>query len=354
MDTPFQWTKQIASHLGGTRNPLVVRWPRGIAERGGLRTQFGYVADLMPTVLEAAGIPAPARVNGVDQQPIDGTSLLYAFGDAAAPARHVTQYFEVYGNRAIYHDGWIASARRPRMPWTFAFGDQSPFDADRWELYDLRSDFSQSHDLAAAEPQRLRAMQDLFMAELSRNDGWPLHVSASAEGLPSLVRGRTSFTFYPGAHGMPETSAPPLVNRSHTITVRLDAAPGAKGPLVAEGGRSAGWALYVDDRGRAAYVYRFFDEAVYSIAGTAPLAPGRHEIQLRFDYAGGGPGRAATATLLVDGRAAGTTQLARTVPGFFSIDETFGVGIDSGSAVGPYPGGAEFTGRLVDVRVELR
>jgi arylsulfatase len=305
-------------------------------------------------VLEAAGIPAPQRVNGVDQQPIDGTSLLYAFGDAKAPARHRTQYFEVYGNRAIYHDGWIASARRARTPWTMAFTDQTPFEADRWELYDLRGDFSQSRDLAAQEPQRLRAMQDLFMAELARSGGWPLHVTASPEGLPSLVRGRKSFTFYPGAQGIPENSAPPLTSRSYTVTVRLDAARGASGPLVAEGGRSAGWALWIDERRRPGYTYRYFDEAVYTIVDTAPLAPGRREIQLRFDYAGGGPGRAATATLLVDGRSAGSARLERTVPAFFSIDETFGVGIDSGSAVGPYAGGAEFTGRLVDVRVELK
>ena len=355
LDTPFQWMKQVASHLGGIRTGMVVSWPRRIRDRGGLRSQFSHVNDIAPTLLEAAGIAEPAVVNGVAQQPIDGTSLVYSFDDAKAPSRHRTQYFEIYGNRAIYHDGWMASAYHGRPPWQVLAPGSEDFAADTWELYRLDDDYSQARDLAAAEPARLRALQDLFWAEAARNDVLPLQNPAGhGEGVPRVGGGRDSFTYFPGAVGIPEKAAPPLFNRSYAIEAEVDVpASGARGVILAEGGRSAGYALYVDAQGRPAYVYDAFDVERMLLTGAQALVPGPAKLRFEFAYDGGGFGKGGSGSLFVDGKRVAKGRIERTAPVFFTIDESFDVGTDSGSAVGDYPPYDAFTGTIREVRVEL-
>ena len=354
MDAPFQWMKTVASHLGGTRNPLVVSWPRGIRERGGLRTQFSGVSDVAPTILEAAGIAAPALVNGVAQQPLDGVSLLPSFADPTAPSRHRTQYFEVYANRAIYHEGWMASAFRGRLPWLVFSSGRGPIEDDVWELYHLDGDFSQARDLAKAEPARLRELQELFLAEFAKNRGLPLHDSARADDLPRLSSGRSSFVFRAGAIGIPESAAPAIFNRSFAITAELVVPEaGARGAIVAEGGVVAGWSLYVDSAGRPTYSYNFFGAERTTIAASEALPSGR--VLLGFEFTtDGGVGAGGVGRLRVDGKTVAQGRIPRTAPVFFSIDETFDVGIDTGSPAGEYPAGYAWSGVIERVSVELR
>lgn len=340
MDTPFQWTKTIASHLGGTRNPMVLSWPKRISAKGGLRSQFGHVNDIAPTILEVAGIAAPAVVDGVKQKPMDGTSLVYSFDDANAPERHRTQYFEVFGHRAIYHDGWMASAFHGRIPWsTGLVVEEKPFDADRWELYDLRNDYSQSRDLAAQEPQRLEELKKLFLREAAANQVLPLQGPSMGDpALPSLSAGRTEFSYYPGAVGVPEAGAPKMLNRSWTMKAALDVpAADAQGVIATIGGRAAGWSLYLDGAGRPVFTYRLFSLKTVELAGADALSPGAHELQVDFDYDGGGYAKGGLLQLKVDGKVVGEDRLPATPPAFFSIHETFDVGVDTGSYAGHYP-----------------
>ncbi|MGD9598232.1 MAG: arylsulfatase [Steroidobacteraceae bacterium] len=358
MDTPFQWTKTVASHLGGTRNPMVVAWPKRIVDRGGLRSQFGHVNDILPTVLEAAGIEAPAAFEGIRQKRIDGTSLLYTFVDARAPERHTTQYFEIYGHRAIYHDGWMASAFHARLPWQVISRSDKPFEADHWELYDLRRDFSQAHDLAAREPARLQELQALFLREAERNQVLPLRGLTLNAKLPSLTGGRTEFTYYPGAVGIPEKEAPNVFNRSWSLSAAIEVGTsGARGVIATMGGAPAGWSLYIDGDGKPAFRYRAFEAGTVELAGANALGTGRHVLQVDFDYDGGGFGKGATVRLALDGATLGQGHLAVTPPAFFTIDETFDVGIDSGSSAGRYPQdaapGFPFAGGRIE-RVDVR
>ncbi len=356
MDTPFQWMKQIASHLGGTRNPLVVTWPRQIHDRGGLRSQFSHVNDIMPTILEAVGIPAPASVNGVQQQPIDGVSLFYTFADANAAERHRTQYFEVFGNRALYHDGWMVSAFHGQAPWMVLQGEARPFSEDPWELYDLRADFSQAQNLAKENPEKIAELKDLFWAEFARNNGLPLHAGGSPRGMPRLnPPERTEFTYYPGAVGIPESAAPRVVNRSHVVTAKIHIpAAGTQGVVVAEGGVAGGWSLYVTDDGRPVYTYNYFGLERTAITGNEKLPSGDATVQLQFAYDGDGWGKGATAKLLVGSNPVGEAKIAKTTPYVFSIDETFDVGTDTGSPVGDYPSNYDFTGTVKEVTIELK
>jgi len=357
MSTPFQWFKTIPSHLGATRNPLVVSWPAGIprTQAGGLRRQFSHVNDIVPTILEALGVTAPAMVNGVPQKPMDGISLIYSFTDADASERHRTQYFEVFGHRALYHNGWMASASRGRMPWDILTPITRSFAEDPWELYHLDEDFSQSRDLAASQPVRLRAMQDLFFAEAARNDVLPLNDSVQGRNLPDLNAGRTRFVYHTGATGMPEQSAPNIKNRSHTITAEIDVPEGgARGVLATQGGQGAGWALYLDDAGRPAYTYHLFSAERTTIAAPDPLPPGKVSVQMAFEHDGNGWGKGGQARLLVNGNQVASGRIERTTTSFFSIDETFDIGTDSGSPAGPYPPNYDFTGILHTLTVELR
>ncbi|WP_018312998.1 arylsulfatase [Cupriavidus sp. UYPR2.512] len=361
LDTPFKWTKAVASHLGGTRNPMVVTWPKRIAERGALRSQFGHVNDIAPTILEAAHIQAPSVVNGIPQKPMDGVSLLYSFADGKAPARHATQYFEVFGHRAIYQDGWMASAIHSRRPWTVIDYGQKPFDGDQWELYDLTTDFSQANDLAQREPARLERMKQLFLREAERNQVLPLRnmSPADARKLPSLSAGRSSVTYGQGVVGVPESALPKTYNRSWSVSATVDAGERARGVIAALGGHSAGWSLYLDGEGHPVFMYRLFDLKTVTLRGPAPLSAGRHELRFDFNYDGGGYGKGADVALLVDGMPAGSDRLPASPPGFYTIDETFDVGIDHGSAAGTYPADAPLGyafggGRIDKVSMDLR
>ncbi len=342
MNTPFQWMKTVASHLGGTRNGMVVSWPREITQTGGVRAQFGHVNDIAPTILEAAGIPMPQSVDGVAQKPMDGTSLLYSFNTASAPERHRTQYFEVFGHRAIYHDGWMASAFHARLPWMGITPGDKSFDDDRWELYDLTRDFSQSRDLAAKEPKRLAELKQLFLSEASRNQLLPLRnvTLPDRRGMPSIANGRTRMAFSTGAHGIPETALPPMVNRSFTVDATVDAGAHPQGVIAALGGTSAGWSLWIDAQGHLMLSYQLFQLGRTTLRAANALAPGRHTLRFDFVYDGGGYARGAELRILVDGAVAGSARIAASPPAFFTIDETFDVGLDRGSPVGAYPDAA--------------
>ena len=359
MNAPFQWTKTVASHLGGTRNPLVITWPRRIRDQGGLRSQFGHVNDITPTILEAAGIALPAAVNGVAQRPLDGTSLVYTFDDAAAPEAHRTQYFEVFGHRAIYHDGWMASAFHTRLPWAVIGGPERPFESDPWELYDLRSDFSQAVDLAAPEPGRLEALKALFLKEAEANQVLPLMgAQYGGRGLPDLAAGRKSVTYHEGTVGVPERAVPHLYNRSWSLLADVDAQESSRGVIAALGGNSAGWALYLDAQRRPTFTYRLFDLKTVHLV-SEPLPPGTNALRVDFEYEGPGYAKGGTLRLSVNGETAAREAIPATPPALFTIDETFDVGVDTGSAVGPYPADAGLgyrysAGRIDRFTIELR
>lgn len=345
LDTPFQWVKQVASHLGGTRTPMVVTWPARIKDSGGLRSQFGHVNDIAPTILEAVGLRAPEFVSGVRQLPMDGVSLLYSFPDERAPERHTTQYFEVNGNRAIYHTGWLASAFHGKLPWNVARSTPDrPVDDDVWELYDLSRDFSQADDRSAEQSDKLKEMRTLFDKEAARVRILPLRDASAVRpgtGLPSLSTGRTEFTYYPGAAGIPESAAPRLFNRSWTLKAEIDVPQAGGGGVIATmGGHNAGWTLYLDKQARAVFEYRTFEAARIKLVDAQALAPGKNSLQVDFDYDGGGYGKGGAVTLAVNGRAVAGGRLQLTPPAVFSIDETFDLEVDSGSPAGDYPQGA--------------
>jgi arylsulfatase len=354
-NTPFQWVKQVASHLGATRNPMLIRWPRGIAAKGEVRSQFSHVNDIVPTILEAVAIPAPAEVNGVGQFPLDGKSLLYSFDDSEADEEHGTQYFEILANLGLYHRGWMLSGRnRARVPWGRLTSDTNETDVREWELYDLRDDFSQARNLAKAQPEKLAALRDLFWAEAGRNHVLPLSGRPAGDPpFPPLAEGRREIAYASGAVGLHESAVPNLKNRSHRVIAEIVVPEdGARGVLATQGGVVAGWALYVTPDGRPAYSYNLFGKKVTTLSGVDRLSPGPRRIELRFDYDGGGPGRGAELTLRVDGEDVAETRIERSVPAFFSIDETFDVGRDTGSPAGPYPAHFDFQGILE--RVLLR
>lgn len=349
-NTPFQWGKRIASHLGGTRDPMVVAWPGHISDPGSVRSQFGHVVDIFPTILEAAGLPAPKSVDGVAQQPMDGTSLLYTFRGRDAPDRHTSQYFEMHGNLAIYNNGWIAAQRSGVLPWIRT----NTITPRPWELYDLSSDYSEAHDLAAANPDRLQQLQALFDIEAKKNKVFPIdsRVAGREHSTPAPPGGRAFFTFYPGATHLYDALAPPTCNRTYTLRAYVDIpAGGADGVLVAEGGASSGFSLYIQG-GRPTYIYNYFRRERTTVAAAERLPPGKSTIFLHVEYDGGGRGKGASVTLTVNGKVAGKVRIAHTVPVAYAYDETFDVGEDSASPVGAYTSPFPFTGTLERLEVE--
>ena len=338
MDTPMQWTKQVASHFGGTRNGMVISWPARIKDKGGLRSQFCHVIDIVPTIYEAAKITPPDVLYGVKQKPIDGVSLVYTFGNAAAPTRHGTQYFEMVGNRAIYKDGWMASTTPLRLPWVTSGFEPSPDDF-KWELYNISLDFSQANNLAASNPAKLKELQDAFDVEAKKYNVYPLDSSFASRAdpaiRPSLTRGRNEFTYYPGMIRIPEGSAPDFKNKSWTAAAEVTIPQGgASGVLASMGGRYGGWVLMLQDsKPTFAYAYSTQPQHKYRVASDQPLAPGNHIIRVKFDYEGGGLGKPATATLLVDEKQVAQGRVEHTVVTRFSLDETFDVGQDTGTPV---------------------
>ena len=336
MCTPFQWTKQIASHYGGTRNGLVVSWPKGIADQGTIRTQWHHVIDIVPTIYEACGVTPPEVVSGIRQKPIDGVSMAYSFADAAAPSRRTTQYFEMIGNRAIYHDGWVACTTPPVPPWDPRAAEVDAIDGYEWELYHTDTDFSQSENLAAGHPEKLRELQLLFYTEAARHEVLPIDNSKTARLdpaiRPSLTRGRKRFTYGDGMTRIPEGASPNLKNTSFTITADVDVEEKASGMIVTQGGLFGGIGLFLRD-GRPVYHSNFVDIDHTEIAGRDPLPPGRHVVALRFTYDGGGIGKGGKATLTVDGKPVAEGRIERTIPIRVTLDEALDVGEDTGTPV---------------------
>ncbi len=359
-NTPFQWTKQVASHFGGTRNPMVIHWPARIkGAHGEVRPQFHHVIDIAPTVLEAAGLPEPKSVNGTPQRVMDGVSLVYTFDGPQAPGRRTTQYFEMFGNRAIYHDGWVAATRHS-IPWLMV--QNPPFDQDRWELYNIDEDFSEANDLAQQHPDKLKELQDLFIQEAIRNHVLPLddrraeRFDASIAGRPDLMGSRTSLTLGEGMTGITENAFINLKGRSHTVTAEIEVpSGGANGVIIAQAGRFGGWSLYMKN-GLPHYVYNFGGLERTTIAAKQTLAPGRHTVRYEFTWGGGAPGSGGTARLVVDGQPAGQAPIARMMPFIYSADEGVDVGTDNETPVTEdyAEGNNRFTGRIVKVTVETQ
>jgi arylsulfatase A-like enzyme len=336
-DTPYQWTKQVASHWGGTRNGTVIHWPKGIKARGEVRNQFHHVIDVAPTILEAAQLPEPYMVNSVAQVPMQGISMLYSFDDAKAGERRETQYFEMLGNRGIYHKGWTAVTRH-RTPWVLT-GKTPPFDDDVWELYDTTKDWTQAHDLAKQMPDKLHELQRLWIIEATRNGVLPMddrgaeRFNSDLAGRPVLVRG-PSQVLAKGMGGLNEGTLINVKNKTHTITAQLIVPEGkpCEGVILSQGGFAGGWILYVNG-GHLTYCYNFAGLEKYVISSTQPLSSGEHQVRMHFAYDGGGLGRGGTATLYIDGNVVGSGRVEKTVAIVFSLDETSDVGMKRGSPV---------------------
>jgi arylsulfatase len=358
MDTPYQWMKQVASHYGGTRNGCVFHWPNGIAERGGIRNQWHHVIDIAPTILEAAGLPQPAIVDGVVQMPIQGTAMNYTFAASEAAGRHLTQYFEMGGSRGIYHEDWVACTPHRTMPWDL-LNPVPPLSEDVWELYDTSTDWTQAHDLAGEQPERLARLQELFLIEAARNNVLPLDDRPLAVRREETAAERgaapPSRTFPEGTCRVPPDAVPSVINCSHTVTARIVVPEaGAAGVICAQGGRFGGWSLYCL-QGRLVYCHNVGAEPIYYVRAPVPLTPGAHEVRLEFDYDGGGLGKGGTGTLVVDGNAIGTGRIDRTVTFLFTIGEGLDVGVDLYTPVTEeYPQGDNaFTGRVEWVRIDV-
>lgn len=358
MDTPFQWTKQVASHWGGTRNGTIVHWPNGITEQGGLRTQFTHCIDVAPTILEAAGLPEPTMVNGVQQSPMEGTSMLYTFDAPDAPERHDLQYFEMFGNRGIYFKGWSAVTKH-RTPWVMVGGTMVAFDDDVWELYDGSTDYSQANDISTEQPDRLHELQRLWLIEAVKYNVLPLddrtadRIDPGMAGRPTLIRG-SSQQFFPGMGRLSENSVVSIKNKSFSVTAEVEVPEGgAGGVIIAQGGRFGGWSVYVTE-GRAKFVYNVLGIQEFATEADTPIPAGTHQVRMEFAYDGGGLAKGGDVTLYYDGEPVGTGRVGATQPMVFSADETTDVGYESGTAVSPdySPKSSRFTGRINWVQID--
>nr|WP_237572358.1 arylsulfatase [Mycolicibacterium lacusdiani] len=352
--TPYQWTKQVASHWGGTRNGTIVHWPAGLADKGLSRNQFHHVIDVAPTILEAAGIPAPTIVNSIQQAPLEGTSMLRTLRDGDAPETHDVQYFEMFGNRGVYHQGWTAVTKH-RTPW---LADQPALDEDRWELYGP-DDWSQAHDLAREQPAKLAELQRLWLIEAVKYNVLPIDDRSverflpEVAGRPQLIRGTTQ-TLFAGMRLL-ENCVLNIKNRSHTVSARVTVPDsGASGVIVAQGGGVGGWSLYAHE-GRLKYCYNFFGIEYFYVTADEALPAGEHEVAMHFAYDGGGLGKGGTVTLHHDGSAVGSGRVERTEPMAFSADEACDVGSDTGSPAsqdyGPH--GNRFTGTIAWAKIDI-
>jgi arylsulfatase A-like enzyme len=356
MDTPFQWTKQIASHFGGTRNGMVMSWPARIKDKGGIRTQFHHVIDIAPTILEAVGLQSPSVLNGVPQKPVEGTSMVYTFDNPKAPSKRRTQYFEMFANRAVYNDGWVACTTPPLAPWEV--GKTIDVDDYKWELYNVDQDFSEANDLAAKNPKKLGELQDLFWIEAAKYNVLPLDNSKiermDVTNRPSLTAGRSVFTFYSGQVRIPEGSAPDLKNKSYKIAADVEIPEnGAEGVIATQGGRFNGWGLYLLE-GKPTFHYNLVGVQRTTVADRNNLAPGKHSIVVDFKYDGPGIGKGGTAALIVDDKEVASANIPRTIPFRISADETLDFGEDTGTPVSEdYKVPFKFTGTLNKVTITL-
>jgi arylsulfatase len=359
-NTPFQWTKQVASHFGGTRNGMVMHWPKGVKGNGSVRAQFHHVVDVAPTVLEAAGIPHPKLVNGVEQRPMDGVSMLYSTSDPKASDRRTTQYFEMFGNRGIYHEGWVACTRHS-IPWLMA-PTLPQLSEDVWELYHVEEDFSQAKNLASENPAKLKELQEIFNREAIRNHVFPIddrrseRFMASIAGRPDLLAGRKSMTVYPGMTGLLENAFINTKGVHYTVTAEVELSDDkTNGVIIAQAGYFGGWTLYMKN-GIARHEYNFFALERTNIGGSTALPPGKHTIQYEFIPDSKKPGAGGKAILRVNGTVVAEAQVPKTQPFAFSADEGVDVGLDAETNVSPdYPQrNNAFTGRIVRVTVEQK
>jgi len=359
MDTPFQWTKQVASHYGGTRNGMVVSWPSRIRDKGGLRSQWHHVIDIVPTILEATGLQMPSSVNGVAQKPVEGVSMAYSFADARAQSTRTTQYFEMLGNRAIYHDGWVAATTPVSAPWDPAGATVDVINGYRWELYNVERDFSQADNLADKQPEKLKDLQLLFYAEAARYNVLPLD-NSKTERLdpairPSLTRGRDTFEFFQGMTRIPEGAAPDIKNKTFSVRAELVIPEqGASGMIITQGGLFSGWALYLD-RSRPVFHYNTADVFHAEIAATEALRPGKQLVRVDFKYDGGGIGQGGLATIRVNGKVWAEGRIEKTIPIRITLDEGLDIGEDTGTpVVRTYDVPFKFNGIIENVIVELK
>jgi arylsulfatase len=361
MDTPFQWTKQVASHFGGTRNPMIICWPGRIKDQGGLRSQFIHTIDIVPTLYEIIGITPPTELNGVPQKPIEGISFAYTFDDAKAKGRRTTQYFEMGCCRGLYHDGWMASAIS-FVPWN---PTRTGFDIDRqkWELYHIDEDFSQANDLATSNPQKLRELQDLWWAEAAKYNVLPLdwrgteRLNAELMGRPSLAGDRKTFTYYPGQVGLVNEAAPRILNKSWTLTADFEVPDGGvEGMIATHGGLVGGYGLYVRD-GKPTFVYNYLELERPTITAKEALPKGKVKLVLEFNYEGkeGERGKPATVTMMVNGAKVAEGRLERTIPLQISLGEGMDIGMDVGSPVDfTYKLPFKFTGHIEKVTIDMK
>ncbi len=358
MNTPFQWTKQVASHFGGTRNGTIVHWPKGITAKGEIRPQFHHIIDVGPTIFEVAGIPEPTFVNGIQQAPIHGVSMAYAFNDAVAAEQRPTQYFEVACNRGIYHKGWTAVTRHS-VPWDFG-ATLPPLDDDVWELYDTNVDWSQAHDVAADHPDKLKELQRLWLIEAVKYNVLPLddrrieRFNPDIAGRPLLVKGNAQ-VLYGGMNRLSENSVLNLKNKSHSVTAEVDVPEGgATGVIVAQGGAFAGWSLYLHG-GKPKYCHNLAGLMHFYVEGDTEVPAGTHQVRMEFTYDGGGLAKGGTVALFIDGKPAGDGRIDATVPMIYSADETCDLGSDTGTPVSEdYSGdSSRFTGTVnwVELRI---
>ena len=354
-NTPFQYYKQT-SHFGGVRNGMVVSWPARIRGRGDVRSQFHYVTDVVPTILEAAGVQEPSTLNGIAQKPLDGISFGYSFDNPAEPSHRRTQVFSMLQNLAIYNDGWWAGTRPAKTPWELTRGRKISLDDRVWELYNISNDFSQSRDLSKSNPAKLKQMQQLFWAEAARNNILPIHdINEGAAGRPSLTGNRTVFKFLPGLTRLPEGAAPRFIGRSYSIEADVVTDPGSDGVLMAQGGRFGGHALYIKD-GRPMFHYNAIGQRQYVIRSPEPLSPGAHKVAAAFAIDSDAIGAGGTLTLSVDGQIVATGRVDRTLSAWVSHSEGLDVGEDTITPVTEdYAADrSKFSGTLKQVTVTLK
>jgi arylsulfatase A-like enzyme len=359
-DTPFTWTKQICSNYGGTRNGMVIHWPKAVKAKGEVRSQWHHVIDVVPTILEAAGLPEPKAVNGITQTPIEGVSMVYTLNDAKAKDRHLSQYFEMFGNRAIYHDGWLAGTVH-KAPWEPK--PRATLENDRWELYDTRTDFSLANDLSAKNPEKLKEMQELFIKEAIKYSVLPIddrgieRTNPAIAGRPDLMAGRTSLTVYEGMTGMTENVFINIKNRSHTITADVQVPKkGARGVILSQAGRFGGWSLYLKN-GNPTYTYNFLGLKRFTIAAKNPVPAGKAVIRFEFAYDGGGLGKGGTGTIFVNDKKVAQGRIERTQPMIFSGDEGADVGEDGETPVVEdygIPAPYKFAGKINKITIDLK
>jgi arylsulfatase A-like enzyme len=359
LNTPYQWTKQVASHWGGTRNGTIVHWPTGIKAKGEIRSQFHHVIDVAPTILQAAGLPEPTSVNGIHQDPLEGVSMLYSFNDAKAAETHETQYFEMFGNRGIYHKGWTAVTKH-RTPWA-SFATKMPaFDDDVWELYDTTKDWSQANDLSKQMPEKLHELQRLWLIEAVRYKVLPLDdrmmekMNPDTAGRPVLIKGKTQLLF--GRMGrLGENCVLNIKNKSHSVTAEIVVPEkGAEGVIISQGANIGGWSLYAKG-GKLKYCYNWGGFKYFFVEGSTPIPAGQHQVRMEFVYAGGGLGKGGKVTLYTDGKKVGEGEVGATLSTVFSADDGCDVGEDSGAPVSPDYGaqGNGFNGTVKGVQLAI-